>query len=243
MGLGATYKEQVAAVWDAVYGTDNPAVAQPGLAIDRSRRRAAVLERCTAALPATTRIFCGTAGGEGLDAYLTSAYWRERPARPGSLFPDAASTVASFAEFLRANWLAATEAWIESIVTYEFGVLWGEPSPPPAAGPALPPGTWVAECPYDVPEYTGAVTEACRLFPWRDAVLMTKVRRRPFATVSIPALGSRVRRIHLRDESVDALRGLWDPAAKPAASGQVLEAAMAWGIVVDAPASVTGART
>lgn len=230
MGLNLTYQEEVA--WDPVYGTGDPVAAQPGLAADRSRRRAAVLERCTAALPATTRLFCAMAGNEGLDGYLASACWRERPARSGSLRPEASSTVASFAEFLRANWLPTAQDWIESIAAYEFEVLWGKPPPAPASGPTLPPGAWVAECPYDVPEYVGTVIEASRLFPWRDSVLMTKVWRRPFATVSIPARGSRVRRIHLRDKSVDALRWLWDPAVDPAVPASLLEAAIAKGIIV-----------
>ncbi|GAA2434398.1 hypothetical protein ACFPFX_29620 [Streptomyces mauvecolor] len=210
------YVTQVGELWREFYGPEPEARADdPGMIVDRATRKAWVLKTLTGALPATTRLYCGHLPS-GLDAYLGSEHWHGRRARKGSLFPDATSTVTTFAAFLEETWLSAAEPWAARIVRYEFDILWGTPAKPTAAalerGLRLPDGAWAADCRYDVPDYALRLRETCADCPWPVAVQHTRPRGRPFATLTLRA-GKGLRRIHLRDATCEALRPLWDEEA------------------------------
>lgn len=134
----------------------------------------------------------------------------------GLLFPDATSTVTTFAAFLEETWLSAAEPWAARIVRYEFDLLWGTPAKPTSAaldrGLRLPDGAWAADCRYDVPDYAVRLRETCADCPWPVAVQHTRPRGRPFATLTLRA-GKGLRRIHLRDATCEALCPLWDEEA------------------------------
>ncbi|MGI5526445.1 hypothetical protein ACQEVX_03185 [Streptomyces syringium] len=230
------YVAQVTELWRGFYGpppVDGP--PDPGMAVDRSTRKAMVLERCTGALPATTRVYCGLVP-DAMDAYLGSEHWHGRRAQEGSLFPEAASTVTTFAAFLEEAWLPTADPWARQIARYECDVLWGAAAGPTAAalraGVRLPEGAWVAGCVFDVPEYAVRLREACASYPWPDAVRHTRPRARPFATLTLRT-PTGLRRTHLRDAVCEALRPLWDEEAGPVdTDGKAVTAALGRGLVV-----------
>lgn len=229
------YVIQMTELWRGLYGpepADGP--PDPGLAVDRATRKAMVLDRCTGALPATTRLYCGLVL-DAMDAYLGSDHWHGRRAREGSLFPDASSTVSSFATFLQEHWLPVADPWAGQIAWYEFDVLWGTPAVPTAAaleaGVRLPEGAWAASCAFDAPEYTGRLREACARYPWPDAVHHTRPRARPFTTLTLRTPDG-LRRTHLRDDVREGLRPLWDEEARTRPDEAVVAAALRRALVV-----------
>lgn len=227
-----TYREQIEGIWRILYGPVSREV-DPGLVLDRSRRRTIVLERCIGALPASTRLFCGLVP-DGLDAYLGSARWHGREPEPGSVFPATGPVVRSFADHLRSTWMPYADPWVRDIAGYEIALIWGEAPPPPPraveAGEWLAPGAWVSPCGFDVPDYVTRLSEACGRYPWPDAAHSTRPRARPFATVTVPT-GGRLRRVHLRDRSAAELRWLWDDGAE-VTDGPVRAAARQKGLLV-----------
>lgn len=188
----------------------------PGFAMEQARRRKTVANVLNVTFPVTFFAYYGRAGADGLHAFLDSAAWQDRPAQPGSVFPPAATSSAAFAAFLHSSgWISDQEDWVGESFAFEENFLFGgeaDTSGPDTDRIRLTPGAWVAEATFDVPEYGRLLRERGPVDPWAEALLLVKRRPAPLAVISLPEDG-RVRRIHLRGDTVGALRWLWDDGA------------------------------
>lgn len=189
----------------------------PGFDMEQARRRKTVSNVLNVSFPVTFFAYYGRTGAEGLHTFLDSEFWQERPAQPGSVFPPAATSSAAFAAYLRdVDWLAEQEDWVREAFAFEDAYLFGhsltDARPRASARPSLVPGAWTAEATFDVPEYGALLRERGTVDPWPEALLLVKRRPAPLAVVSVPA-GGRIRRVHLRGDTVTALRWLWDDSA------------------------------
>ncbi len=210
------YEQLMERIWRGCYSEDVAAPEHSLLRYEQARRRAAVFASLESVLPATLILFVGSHGGHGLESFLGSPSWTNRRSAPGAAFPDSASTAAAFADHLRTVWLPTAEPWMAQIAAYEMGVLWPVPATAGATGhasttgratgdePRWARGLWASACAFDVPDYLPRLRAACQQFPWDMAVLTSRPRPRPFATLSHPS-GERISRFHVRDEVWEVL--------------------------------------
>ena len=231
------YAELLDGIWDACYTRGFVGQDQPLLRFEQARRRTVIYHALAEVLPTTTILYTGLSRERSVEPFLGSAAWRDRPARPGAVFPDAGSTAESFAQFLKQEWLPDVDPWAADIVGYEFGLLWAQPGTGGSSGSALrwAPGLWAARSAFDVPEYLPKLRDACREFPWDVAVLTARPRPRPFATLSIPRDG-KVLRVHVRDAVCEVLSNLSEcpPSVDPAERERIISGARARGLLVSA---------
>ena len=237
-----SYEQLMERIWRGSYSEGLASPDHSLLRYEQARRRTMIFARLEAVLPATLILFVGSHGGSGLESFLASSAWQDRPTVPGAAFPDSGTTAAAFADHVRAVWMPTAEPWMAQIASYEMGVLWPKPATPANTGagdgPRWAPGLWASGCAFDVPDYLPRLREACQHFPWDMAVLTSRPRPRPFATLSRPVDG-RILRYHVRDDVWEVLsRCAGGPAAGTPStvsadrSARITERALAQGILV-----------